>query len=124
MKQQQKILIVDDNASLVHLYQIVLERAGFSAQGATSAQEALEILASEAPDLILLDIMMPEISGLELCRTIRTQYPELTVQILIYTADSRKEMERESLAAGANGFFTKDNSIFTLPTAVRAYLKN
>lgn len=123
MKQPQKILIVDDNASLVHLYQVVFERAGFAVQGATSAQEALDLIDAEMPDLILLDIMMPEIDGLELCRMIRAQYQSAAPLILIYTADSRQEVYQESLAAGANGFLTKNSSIFALPAAVQSYLK-
>ena len=60
------VLIVDDNISLANLYQIVFERVGWSVRRVSSGQEALDSLNREVPDIILLDVMMPEMDGLSL----------------------------------------------------------
>ncbi len=117
------ILIVDDNQSLATLYQIVFERAEWPAGSATSGREALAGLDAGAPDVILLDIMMPDMDGVEVCRRIREKYPSPTPFIAVYTANNRPEVRDASLAAGADLFISKNNvPVLELPAYLAAHL--
>lgn len=109
------VLIVDDNASLANLYQIVFERIGCRVRRVTSGQEALARIAEEIPDVVLLDVMMPEMDGVEVCQRIKAQWPQQPPSIAIYTANTRPEVREMCLDAGADMFFTKNLSVFDLP---------
>jgi CheY-like chemotaxis protein len=118
------VLIVDDNSSLANLYQIVFERTGFIVSSATGGQEALDSLASQLPDVVLLDVMMPDMDGLEVCRRIRETWPEPPPAIAIYTANTRADIRDQCLSAGANMFFTKNLSVFELPERLAGQLSS
>ncbi len=115
------ILIVDDNLSLANLYQIVFERNDWSVQRVSSGQEALAKIALDVPDVVLLDVMMPDMDGIEVCRRIREHHPTSPPCIAVYTANNRLEVREASLAAGANLFFSKNLSVFELPAEIAAH---
>ena len=117
-----KILVVDDEHSLVNLCLMILEQAGFNVRGAFSGKQALQMVGDEMPDLILLDVMMPGMDGIEVCRRIREHSPEKRPYILMYTADDRQYTKTESLNAGATDFISKDTPIFDLPGEIKNYL--
>jgi DNA-binding response OmpR family regulator len=114
----KKILVVDDESSLVKLCQIVLENAGFEVRGAYSGKQALNLLNDEMPDLILLDVMMPGMNGIELCREIRNNQEGQRVYIVMYTADSSDSTRKCSMEAGANDLITKEIPIYDLPVRI------
>lgn len=116
------VLIVDDNLSLANLYQIVFERVGCTVQRVASGPEALENIAVAVPDVVLLDIMMPEMDGIEVCRRIRAQWAQKPPCIVIYTANNRPEMREMSLKAGADVFYSKNMSVFELPSRIITHL--
>ena len=87
---RSKILVVDDEHSLVNLCLLILEQAGYTVRGAFSGKQALQMVDDEVPDLILLDVMMPGMDGIEVCRRIRQLMPEQRPYILMYTADDRQ----------------------------------
>jgi CheY-like chemotaxis protein len=116
------VLIVDDNASLANLYLIVFERAGCRVRQATNGQDALSFLAEYVPDVVLLDVMMPEMDGMEVCRRIRSGWPQPPPSIAIYTANTRPEIRQKCLEAGADFFFSKNLSIFELPDQLASHL--
>ena len=120
--QSPKILVVDDEVSLVQLCQLILEGAGYEVRGALSGRQALNMITEEMPDLILLDVMMPGMNGLEVCRHIRQQYANGVPRILIYTADDCEETIQNSIRAGADACLTKDTAVFDLPTEISSYL--
>lgn len=122
MGNSKKILVVDDETSLVDLCQIVLENAGFEVRGAYNGKQALNLLKSEMPDLILLDVMMPGMNGIELCREIREKLQEKRVYIVMYTADISDSTRKCSLEAGANDFITKEIPIYDLPVKINDLL--
>ncbi|HEX6386352.1 MAG TPA: response regulator [Anaerolineae bacterium] len=122
MAQTNKILIVDDELSLVQLCQLVLEGAGYQVRGAASGREALRLIMEEIPDLILLDVMMPGMDGIEVCRQIRSQFTASRPFILMYTADDRDKTRDSSFKAGANALLTKDTPVFELPSKISSYL--
>ncbi|CUS03122.2 Response regulator receiver domain protein (fragment) [Candidatus Promineifilum breve] len=117
------LLIVDDNLSLANLYQIVFERQAWRVSRVSSGQEALTSLSAAVPDVVLLDVMMPDMNGIEVCRRIRDAYPTPPPRIVVYTANARSETRETSLAAGADIFFTKTVSVFELPARILAYLQ-
>jgi CheY-like chemotaxis protein len=116
------LLIVDDNLALANLYQIVFERNGWQVSRVSSGQAALDSVAAAVPDVILLDVMMPGMDGIEVCRRIRAERPMPPPSIVIYTANNRPEVRETCLSAGADMFFSKNMSVFELPTRVAAIL--
>lgn len=107
MSNYPKVLIVDDEASLVQLCKFVLELAGFEVRGAYNGRQALHLVAEEIPDLIVLDVMMPGMDGIEVCRRIRKEHPKHPPYILMYTADESERTKEYSMQAGANELVTK-----------------
>lgn len=124
MVDSKKILVVDDESSLVQLCQIVLENAGFEVRGAYSGKQALNLLKDDMPDLILLDVMMPGMNGIELCREIRTKHETKRVHIVMYTADSSDSTRKCSMEAGANDLITKEIPIYDLPVKINGFLEH
>ncbi len=116
------LLIVDDNLSLANLYQIVFERDGWQAQQAPGGQEALDALAGFVPDVVLLDVMMPFMDGIETCRRIRDLFPAAPPYIVVYTANNRPETLIASKVAGADVVLSKTMSVFDLPQRILAEL--
>lgn len=123
MKRVKKILVVDDEKVLVQLCRIILEAAGFEVRGAYNGNQALTMALEELPDLVLLDVMMPGLDGIEVCRQIRETH-HLNVPIVMYTADERDITRRNSLAAGANGVLTKETPIYEIPIKIGMYLES
>ncbi len=122
MGQANKILVVDDEISLVQLCQFILEDAGYTVRGALSGSQALEMIVDEMPDLVLLDVMMPGMDGIETCRQICEKYDQQRPYILMYTADDRETTRLNSIDAGANDLLTKDTPVAELASAIGSYL--
>lgn len=103
----RKILIVDDDPNSVALMAYTLEFEGYQVLQAEDGVSGLELVESQSPDLVLLDVMLPDLSGLEVCRRIREdlQNPELKVIMLSAKADT-SDRDR-GLAAGADMYLTK-----------------
>jgi two-component system alkaline phosphatase synthesis response regulator PhoP len=121
-RSRPKVLVVDDEQSLVNLCLLILEQSGYKVRGALSGKQALQMVGDEMPDLILLDVMMPGMDGIEVCRRIRDLGVEQRPYILMYTADDRQHTKTESLNAGATDFISKDTPIFDLPGKIKNYL--
>jgi two-component system NtrC family response regulator len=100
-----RILVVDDDESLRRVTQVQLEQVGFKTVTAADGPEALNILQKSAVDLVITDLKMPGISGLELLKTIRTAYPDIPVVML--TAFGTIETAVEAMKAGAYDYITK-----------------
>lgn len=102
-----KILAVDDTLEAVELLRIMLETSGFEAITALTAQKALRLAAEEGFSAALLDLMMPDIDGLEICRRLRADPETANLAILIITAANEPEVEDRAEAAGADGLIYK-----------------
>ena len=119
---KKHILVVDDEIGALTLIGIMLERGGFGVLKAKDAKSALAILDQNTPDMIILDVMMPGMDGIEVCRQIRHNYEDQRPFILMYTADDRELTRRNSLMAGANELLTKDTPVHELASKIDAFL--
>lgn len=115
-----KILVVDDEAKIVELVRLYLEKEGFQVVTAGDGQRALELFSTEQPTLLILDIMLPEVDGLEVCRAIRRHSP---VPIIMLTARSEDVDKLVGLELGADDYVTKPFSPRELVARVRAVLR-
>jgi two-component system KDP operon response regulator KdpE len=120
-RPQPRILAVDDEPRLLRLVTSILKAAGFATMTATTGEEALERTATQSPDLILLDIMLPgPLDGIAICRRIREFS---TVPIVMLTAKAAEADELEGLEAGADDYIRKPFSAAALVARVRAALR-
>jgi len=116
------VLIVDDNPANLKLARVVLRGEGYDVRTAIDAEDALEMLKTFRPRLILMDVQLPGMDGLELTRRLRTD-PEMGGTLVIaLTAYAMKGDEERVLAAGCDGYVAKPIDTRTLPAVVAAYL--
>ena len=117
------ILIVEDEAPIVTLLRYNLEREGFRVADAGDGEEALLVAAERKPDLILLDWMLPLLSGIEVCRRLRRSTEAKTVPIIMLTARGEEGDRVRGLNSGADDYITKPFSPSELIARVRAVLR-
>lgn len=103
----KRILIVDDDDTFRLIAREALSHGGWIVEEAADGREARERLSRAAPDLILLDVMMPDVDGVALCREIRATDVYRTTPILVITALSDAKVARDALKAGATEFLVK-----------------
>lgn len=115
-----KILAVEDDPSLLETLKYNLRKESYDVVTATDGAQALETARIEKPDLIILDIMLPKISGFEVCRILRK---EMTVPILMLTAKAEETDKIVGLEIGADDYVTKPFSMRELLARVRAMLR-
>jgi two-component system, OmpR family, alkaline phosphatase synthesis response regulator PhoP len=116
----KKVLVVDDDAKTVELVKLYLNRDGYKVLTAYSGLDALKLARENHPDLIVLDIMLPGMSGLDVCRTLRN---ESEVPIIMLTALTTDEDRLRGLDLGADDYVTKPFSPRELAARVRAVLR-
>lgn len=119
----QTILIIDDDIDTLKLVGIMLERKGFKILASTTGEKGLQLAKDESPDLILLDIMIPDINGYEIARTIRSSPDTETIPIIMFTAKSQVDDKVEGLEAGADAYITKPARPRELFAQVNSILK-
>ena len=118
----KRVLVVDDEPNIVMSLEFLMRRAGFEVAVARNGQEALAALDGVPPDLLLLDVMMPEFDGYEVCERIRARPEWNATKIIMLTARGR-EVERErGLALGADAYVTKPFSTRDLVDQVKRML--
>lgn len=118
-----RILIVDDHEDNVELLRARLEARGYLTTSATDGQNALDAVALEAPDLILLDVMMPRVDGIEVARRIKRDATLPFIPIIMQTALDSTEHKVEGLDAGADDYITKPINFAELEARVRSLLR-
>ena len=116
------VLIVDDNAQNLKLARVILSVEGYEVQTAGDAEEALRVLASFTPRLILMDLQLPGMDGLQLTRLLRRDPAWQHTRIVALTAYAMKGDEEKALDAGCDGYITKPIDTERLPTLVAEYL--
>jgi len=119
----EAILIVDDNAVNLKLLRITLAMAGYDVQTAVDAEQAMSVLASFRPRLILMDIQLPGMDGLELTRRLKADPATSDAIVLAVTAYAMKGDEQRALEAGCDGYVTKPIDTRTLAATIAGSLQ-
>ena len=117
------ILIVEDEAPLLTLLRYNLEKQGFRVEEATDGQEALLRVAENKPDLVLLDWMLPTLSGIEVCRQIRRRPATRDLPVIMVTARTEDQDAVRALDIGADDYITKPFAVEALLARIRALLR-
>lgn len=120
----EKIIVVDDYDSNLKLVKILLRSKNYDIRTAMNEKELYEVLANCHPRLILMDIQLPEKSGLELVEKIRSDPQYQDVIIIAMTAYAMRYDEERAIAAGCDGYIQKPIDIHTLPNIIANYLKS
>src|SRR5918999_4920497 len=118
-----KILIVEDEAHLAEMLRYNLEAEGFRVSHAESGGEAEIMVAEERPDLVVLDWMLPAVSGIELCRRLRARSETRSIPILMLTARGEESDRIRGLSTGADDYVVKPFSLPELMARVKAILR-
>ena len=119
----ERILVVDDDPDILQFVRLNLELDGFDVDLAGGGREALEMAAAAQPDLMLLDVMMPEIDGLTVLRRLRTDPATANIPVIILTARSLAEDRVKGLDLGADDYITKPFDLEELIARVRTVLR-
>ncbi|MDE0147401.1 MAG: phosphate regulon transcriptional regulator PhoB [Rhodospirillaceae bacterium] len=117
------ILVVEDEAPLVTLLRYNLEEAGFEVDDARDGEDALISVRERRPDLIVLDWMLPAVSGIEVCRQLRRRRETLDVPVIMLTAKSEEADRIRGLDSGADDYLTKPFSPRELVARIRAVMR-
>jgi len=117
--QSKTVLIVDDEMSNTQLFGMMLELEGYRPVAASDARTALEALRGERPDVMIVDVMLPGISGLELCQIVRGELGMADLPIVVVSAKSQLADVQAGLKAGASFYLTKPVTKIELLSTVR-----
>ena len=117
-----KILVVDDEPNIVLSLEFLMKQAGFQVRTASDGEAALAAIATETPDLVLLDVMMPRKNGYEVCQAVRANPDWKGIRIIMLTAKGREVEREKGLALGADDYITKPFSTQEVVERVRELL--
>ena len=118
-----RILVVEDDPDIAALVRRYLEKAGFSVDTLASGREALTALAAKPPDLLVLDLMLPHVDGLEICRNVRGNPATAAIPVIMLTARAEESERIVGLELGADDYVAKPFSPNELVARVRALLR-
>jgi two-component system cell cycle response regulator DivK len=116
------ILLVEDNERNLKLLRDVLDYAGFDVRVARTAEDGITLAASEPPDLVLMDLQLPGIDGMEALRRLRQSPQTAGIPVVAVTAQAMKHDRERVLEAGFNGYIEKPISVRAFPDQVRSFL--
>jgi two-component system phosphate regulon response regulator PhoB len=119
----KKIVLIEDDADLYSLIQYNLEKEGFTMAGAQTGKGAIELCRRERPDLIILDIMLPDSDGLEICRAIRNHSELAAVPVIFLTARASETDRIVGLELGANDYIVKPFFIRELIARIKIHFR-
>ncbi|MES2814333.1 MAG: response regulator [Pseudomonadota bacterium] len=122
MDRKPRILVVEDEDNIAVALDYLMTREGYDHDRVASGADALPRIRSTHPDLVLLDVMLPEVSGYEICEGIRTDPSLADVKVLMMTARGSTIERRKGLALGADGFISKPFELKDLRDEVRRLL--
>jgi DNA-binding response OmpR family regulator len=119
----KKILIVEDEAEIVQLVKLYLEKYGFRTATANTGVEGLKLIKTDRPDMVILDLMLPEMDGLEVCKKIRNAPDTALLPVLMLTAKAEESDTIIGLELGADDYVAKPFSPKVLVTRVKALFR-
>lgn len=120
---KETILLIEDEKNIVELVKYNLEQEGFSVLSATRGDTGLDLALKSKPNLVILDLMLPEIDGLEICKTLRQNEKTSAIPIIILTAKAQESDRIVGLELGADDYVTKPFSPRELAARVKAILR-
>ncbi|TVP73236.1 MAG: DNA-binding response regulator [Rhodobacteraceae bacterium] len=120
--RKAEILVVEDEDNIAIALNYLLTREGYNQTRIATGAGAVEIIRQRKPDLVLLDVMLPEVSGYEICQSVRADPDCAGVRILMMTARGSAMERRKGLAMGADGFISKPFELKELREEVRSML--
>ena len=118
-----KIFIIEDETSIIHLVQHNLEKDGFIVSSAINGNEGLKDIKKFEPNLLLLDWMLPDLSGIEICKRIRKDTSFKNLPVIMLTAKGEEEDKIKGLDSGADDYLTKPFSYNELLARIKAILR-
>lgn len=118
------VLVVDDEANIVLSLEFIMRQAGFDVRVAHNGDEALRAIRRAPPDLVLLDVMMPERDGYDVCQTIRANPDWKDIRIIMLTAKGRDIEREKGMALGADDYITKPFSTREVVERVKQYFES
>jgi len=118
----KRVLIADDEPNIVASLEFLMEQAGFEVKLAANGQEALELVASFRPDLVLLDVMMPVKNGYEVCQILKSDPATRAVKVVMLSAKGRDVEVAKGLELGADAYVTKPFSTRDLVAQIQDML--
>lgn len=118
-----KVLLIDDSEISLHFVAGVLLRAGYEVRTADDIDKLETVLGDWRPDIILTDVNMPGISGLELCRMLKSSYDTAHVPVVLFSAVPPEELEGMARDCEADGFLSKASGLDRLPTELAAMIE-
>jgi two-component system phosphate regulon response regulator PhoB len=122
MPLARSVLVVEDEDNIATALEYLMTREGYAHDRVASGAEALARIRTTRPDLVLLDVMLPEVSGYDICDGVRRDPALAAVKILMMTARGSASERRRGLALGADGFITKPFELNALRAEVRRLL--
>jgi len=120
---KKQILVADDEQDIIALLSFNLEQEGFSVRNASNGRKALEMIRDEKPALVILDLMMPEINGMDVCRVMRGNTETADIPVIMLTAKSDQLDKILGLEMGADDYITKPFHVRELIARVRSVLR-
>jgi len=120
---RQRILIVDDENDIVHVLEFALRQAGFETIAAGNGLDAMARIREKPPDLILLDLMLPDIPGTEICRQLKSSAPTSAIPLIMLTARGDEADRIVGFELGADDYITKPFSVREVVLRIKAILR-
>ncbi len=120
---RKKILIVEDIPGLIHILQLEVQRLGYETILASNGEEAVEMAIAQLPNLIMMDIMLPEMDGFEAARQIREDPHTRAIPIIAVTALSSRKDKKKCLESGCDDYLSKPFTASQLSSSITRLLK-
>ena len=117
-----RVLVVDDNHDACELLARILRRAGHDATCQTTAKAALDYLQTNTPDVVIVDVMMPVMTGLDLLKAVRADPKTSAVAVVVYTALSDAKTRADAIRFGASGYVVKGNGWTDLQAEIQKHI--
>lgn len=121
--ENTKVLVVDDESHIIELLQFNLKKRGFNVIAAINGEEAIQLAIKEKPDLIVLDVMLPGMDGIDVCRKLRSDVSTSNIPIIMLTAKGEESDKILGLEMGADDYLTKPFSPRELVARIKAVLR-
>ncbi len=118
-----RVLIADDDADILRLVERRLSRRGYEIVTATNGQEALDAVALSPPDAVVLDWLMPKVTGSEACRAIKADSATALIPVILLTARATEGDIEEGMASGADAYLTKPFDLYELDAMLRQVIQ-